>query len=273
MKLAVVLAIALAASAAAADPRTMTHDAQVHYDKGNARYKVGDFSGAIDEFEAGRAIDAHPDFEYALGQVYRKLGDCKRAIKKYNAFLDTHPSDDEAEHVRRNIERCKVEAKDTKPDAEDDETAASSVKPAEPPAHDDATPPARHRRVTRVGSVADPFAPTATPVHDAPSRWYTDVPGGVLAGAGVAGLAVGVAYVVLADRDLSAANTASSVSRLQELSDKGHHERTIGTISVLAGSALAVGAIVRYALVARDNDHLSVAVDPKGAYVSWTGRF
>lgn len=76
------------------------------FQRGAAQYEAGAYAQAIDAFERGQRLDPHPDFLYALAQAYRKLGDCSRAISLYQAFLATHPPDEEAARARANLERC-----------------------------------------------------------------------------------------------------------------------------------------------------------------------
>jgi tetratricopeptide (TPR) repeat protein len=256
MRLAAIIVV-LVASAAHADPAPdrMKREAREHFDRATTLYESGDFAGAIGELELGRHIEPHPHFQYALGQAYRKLGDCKHAVQYYRAFLATLPSESWAAKVQTNITRCEAEA---------DATPRPSVTPPTPPI---AAPPA--------ATDDPPIAIERSERHA--SAWYKDVPGGVLASAGLGGLAVGVTYLALANRDISAANTAKPISRFHELAAAGQRERTVGTVFTIAGGALAVGATVRYFLVARDRkppDHVvSIAVDQTGAFAVWTGKF
>jgi len=233
----------------------MKPEAREHLEHGLALYKAGEYAVAIDELELGRQIDPHPDFDYALGQAYRSLGDCKHAVPHYMAFLDTLPPDLEAEKVRK---RCPVPAEPVTPPSE--------------PVTLPTTPSLLQPR-----TVVPPRLPFVTSRVEGPvPAWYTDVPGGVVASAGFGGLVIGGTYLVLADRDIAAANRATSIAQLQQLAASAHHERMIGAGFTIAGGALAVAAATRYFLVAhrRPPDHIvSVALDRSGAFAVWTGEF
>jgi tetratricopeptide (TPR) repeat protein len=260
----VAIILVLAASAAHADRSRdpMKRAAREHFDRGRTLYQGGDYAEAVGELELGRKLDPHPDFQYALGQAYRKLGDCKRAVEHYVAFLETDPPQSEAALVKKKIARCPTET-EPKP----------AVTPVEAPT--ELTPPAP---APPTALTEEPRVPIAITRSERPApAWYTDAPGGVLAGAGLGGLAVGVTYLVLADRDIAAANAAKPIARLHELAASGHHERTIGVIGMVAGGALAVAAAVRYYMVARDRrspkHSMSVAADRTGVFAVWTGQF
>src|ERR1051326_6795982 len=108
MRHVVIFAIVVAAASVHADPAMMSGEARAHFDRGRELYDAGSYADAIAELSAGRELDPHPDFLYALAQAYRKLGDCAHAVAHYNAFLATHPPDAEAARVRANIARCPV---------------------------------------------------------------------------------------------------------------------------------------------------------------------
>ena len=275
MKSAAVLLVLTAT--ALAQPHAMSPEAQAHFDRGRTLYKHRDYQGARDEFERGRAIDADPYFDFALGQVYLKLDDCKHALRAYKTFLESHPPDGEAGDAREAMARC---AK-SEPEAEPEPAPAAKIE-AEPeptvetpvvaPAPRPTKPPRRrHVAAPRTNAETDVDTTRETP------RWFADVPGGVLASAGFAGFAVGATYLVVAEHDITAANHATTVAGIQTQSASGEHERTIGTAAMIAGGTFAVTAIVRYALVAHDHRTpdrtVSLAVAPSGAYAVWTGRF
>ena len=231
---AVVILLALAASASA---EPMGADARAHFDRGRALYDAGQYSEAIAELTAGRAIDPNADFEYALGQAYRKLGDCEHAVAHYRAFLASQPPEAEAERVEANLARCPLVA---------------PLPPAPTP-----TP-----------------TPTPTPRVDSPPRrgFYRDVVGGTLAAGGLVGIGTGVTLLFLGEHNARASYAAPTLARLQQLSASARRDRTIGAISVVAGGALAAGAVVRYIMAARRDPAVSVTVTHDSIAVVWSGR-
>jgi tetratricopeptide (TPR) repeat protein len=245
----VAMAIVLVGSTAHADPGPINTAARERLEHGTALYASGNYEAAIGEFELGRQIDPNPDFEYALGQAYRKLGDCKHAVQHYMAFLDTLPESELAQRkVRTNIAHCPI------PD---------EPSPPAPP------PPVR--------TVAAP-PPSIVITHDEriARPWYGDAPNAVIAGAGFGGLAVGVTYLVLADRDIATANAVKPIAQLQQLSATAHRERVIGASFTIGGGVLAATAIARYFILGRDRPAdrvVSMSIDQTGAYAVWMGKF
>ena len=264
----IVMIILMLTAPALASP--LRRPAREHLERGTARYKSGDYAGAITELELGRQLDPQPVFHYTLGQAYRKLGDCKSAVDHYTAFLESHPPEVDAAAVRKNIARCTPEPE--KPIAQP-LGVASEPAPVPPPPDPITTPPA--------GTIVAPdfdARPSDQPARDdQPRHWYRDIAGGALAAGGLGGIAFGATYFLRGEHDIVAANAATTIAHRQELSTVAHHERVLGTIGAVAGGALLVGAAVRYVLVGRDHrppDHVvSVAVDRDGAYAVWSGSF
>jgi len=58
------------------DPGYIQHNPLA--ETGRELFMKGDFTQAMLEFERGRDLDPNPDFDYALGQVFVKLGDITR---------------------------------------------------------------------------------------------------------------------------------------------------------------------------------------------------
>ncbi|TMQ02483.1 MAG: tetratricopeptide repeat-containing protein [Deltaproteobacteria bacterium] len=262
------------AGAAQADPakavRPMSESARPYFDRGAAAYAAGDYAEAIDVFERGQRLDAHPDFLYALAQAYRKQGDCVRAIALYQAFLATRPPDDEASRARANLERCPLAPAEPNP---------ANPRPVNPPP---ANPPANPRPVnpppslgsTTASSSAGPNRETPSPAPQV-EPWYADVTGGVLAGAGVLGLGVGTTYLILSDKNLARANQGPVLGDAERLTDSASRDRQIGAWCLVGGGALAVGAIARYALHRRSSAAADRTVwlrrTGDGVVVSWGG--
>ena len=251
MKTPLALLIAMLCGVAHANPspaaRTpMSAAANTYFQRGSAHYEAGQYAKAIEAFENGRRLDPHPDFLYAEAQAYRRSGDCAHAISLYQAFLATRPPEEEAERARANIERCPLHP-------------STPSAPTQPP---ESTPHAPD--------------PVPTPPQNE-SPWYTDVIGGALAGAGAIGVGVGATYLVMADHKIRDANNALTLGDLQRLGAAGSHDRQIGGWCIAGGSALLVGAIVRYALHGRGGHATSAAVrlapEAGGGSVSLGGSF
>jgi tetratricopeptide (TPR) repeat protein len=129
---------------------------------------------------------------------------------------------------------------------------------------------------------APPASPEVAPHVPAPSPWYTDVTGGVLAAAGAIAVGVGATYLVMGDHNIQDANHSASVpgtklAEIERLASSGSRDRQIGGWSIAAGGALVAGAVVRYALHRRSGgataSALRVLPAAGGAAVSWGGKF
>ena len=122
VELAAITALAAVPAIAAADPRVMTDAARRELDRGLALFRTREYARAIAAFDAGFAIDPHPDFLYAKGQAQRLEGDCAGAITSYRTFLATSPPETEARLTRFNLERCEADLA----------AAARAIRPAPP---------------------------------------------------------------------------------------------------------------------------------------------
>jgi tetratricopeptide (TPR) repeat protein len=228
------LAIALtAARPARADEPPMKPEARALWDQGQALYAGGDFAGAIDRFQKGRAIDPRPEFLYAIGQAQRKAGQCREAIESYRAFIVESKSDKQVEAARLQIDRCEREL-------------AARQKPEPPRPHPRPLPPV-HRTI--------------------PGRsWYRDPIGLSLAGAGVMALGGGGFFLWRSTREVDGATYGAFEDDLAAR----RRERTAGIALAVTGGALVVSGVVRFWLLPGDTE---VLVQPAadGAVVSAAG--
>ena len=74
--------------------------------EGAARYGEGRYAEAQVALERARELDPRPAHLYALGQIARRLNDCRRAIRHYRAFIIESSSQKEIEAARVQIDRC-----------------------------------------------------------------------------------------------------------------------------------------------------------------------
>ena len=252
-RLLLVLLLVASSGTGHAEPTPMSDAARAYFERGEALYAAGDYARAIEELERGQRLEPHPDFLYVLGQTYRKQGDCQKAVAQYQAFLATQPSEAEAVRASANIVRAIADAWRAR---KDEEAARTQF-----------TCPAR--------------APTPAPPPPPPLRterpWYRDRVGGVLAGAAVLGLAAGATFLVRGEQYIRRANEATTLKQVEELGAQGDRARTIGTVCIIAGGALAVGAAVRYVTRPRrrSTPTTAIAVSPQATslVLLWGGAF
>jgi len=202
MRRALAIAIALVvfafAVAARAQSASRAAEARRHLDAGNKLYLEGRYDDAVRELRAGYAIDARPDFLYALGQAERKRGDCKAAVRYYQAFVDTGQSPQRTVAVLVQIDRCKQEMAAAPVTPPSSATPSPPVAAEPPPVAPSAPAPAPP---VEAAPVAAPPAASPAPVADAaPSssstkiykRWWLWTIVGVAAAGAAVGLGVGL---------------------------------------------------------------------------------
>jgi hypothetical protein len=217
------LALALATAAVAADPRTpMVPAAKAELDRGLAKFASHEYATAITAFDAGFAIDPHPDFLYAKAQAQRLGGDCRGALLTYQAFLATDPPATEAELARSNIHRCQEVLAASGPTV--------SPEPVKP------LPEPRRAIVVETPEVPPPDGPA----------WWADRPGLLLAGGGLVALGVATAFAVQAKANADATATAGSLDDWIASRDAWQNDRVVAGIATGVGAALVIGAGVRF---------------------------
>jgi len=227
-------------TSAAADTRPMAPAAKTELDRGLERFAARDYATAIAAFDAGYAIDPHPDFLYAKAQAQRLGGDCRAAIANYNAFLATTPPESQQDLARGNIARC--------------ETLLAASHPAPEPPTTIVVPPHRDEPVDR-------------------PAWYSDRPGLVLAGSGVVALGVAVAFVLAAQSSADEAANATVLADWSNAHDAWVTDRIAAGIATGVGAALLVGAGYRFWSVGRDRPHIVAVPTAKGATFALEGRW
>ncbi|HEY5925026.1 MAG TPA: hypothetical protein VIV11_25265, partial [Kofleriaceae bacterium] len=100
--------------------------------------------------------------------------------------------------------------------------------------------------------------------------WYRDEIGGVLAAGGIASVAAGVTFLVLASHSEDAAAVAPTRPAFLELIDEATFRRRIGWAGVGAGSALLIGGVARYLI---HDEHARVEVAATGHSITLQARF
>src|SRR5512135_754586 len=84
--------------------------AKAHADEGTRWFNVQEYAKAAAEYEQAYLIDARPAYLYAKAQAERLGGDCEKAIRSYNSYLRTNPTDPSL--AQANIDRCEQYIKD-----------------------------------------------------------------------------------------------------------------------------------------------------------------
>ena len=86
------LLLALCAAAGAEELDAATKS-KAHFEAGRALYRIGSYSEALREFQAGYELAPRPQFLVNIGQAYRKLGEASRAKESFEKYLAAAPAD------------------------------------------------------------------------------------------------------------------------------------------------------------------------------------
>ncbi|MBA3452029.1 MAG: hypothetical protein H0T42_02900 [Deltaproteobacteria bacterium] len=195
------------------------------------KFETQDYPQAVEAFKACFQIERHPECLYGLGQAYRALGDCPRAADAYRAFMRTSPSEAARQKAELNIERCQP---------------AQPVQPVPAP-------------------VATPPPPPTIVVTESP--WYRDRTGGALAIGGIAAIAAGTTFMVLAGGARDAATVEGrgdgSLQAFDDHMTRADRHHLVGSIAFAAGGTLAIAALLRYSL--RDSTTATPAVTARAS--------
>ena len=199
-------------------------------------FRNGEFEQAAAAFAEAYARTGDPALLFGRAQALRRAGNCGAAIEVFEEFIATSPPAADVQAARDVIEACRsiLGEEETEPQADEPEP-----EPAPEPA-----PPPR-------------------------PRWPRDPAGAALLGSGlavvVAGAAVyGTAFARASDRmesELAYETRQQSVRTLA----------VTGGALLLGGTALLVGSIVRYAIVAR-RERTRGDVARRRAVVAWRPR-
>jgi tetratricopeptide (TPR) repeat protein len=240
--------IALLVSVVLAEPPSVTEDGETAESS-----ESGDSIAAQEEAEAlgdaaaalhgaGRydeasrllreAYDLDPDPKYVYGQARAEQGGghCDYAIALFEQFIEL--TGDPSGWAARGVREC--------------EEVLMAKRPDPPPRPVVETPPAE-----AVGE------PTPEVVSDQPPRradraaWVRDPWGGALVGIGVASLAVGGGLWGLAVSHRNAGRDTMSEAEFVDRDRAAYRSSVAGTTLLSVGATLVLGAVIRYAVVAR----------------------
>ena len=228
----VILVVAAASASAQPAGATLKPAARVHFTRGLKLYERKQYDAAVEELEAGLAVDPQPELLYSLGQAERRRGRCDRAIERYQACLALLQEPAAAAAVRLQIERCRAEQ--PKPPE-----ASPAPAPATP------TPPSPSTAAPE-GEPPDWVEPAFLPTRAAPPSWRRDPLGASLTALGLAGLAAGGALVGVAVNQLD--HAGDSYQRYAD-ARSAPTLRTAGLVTLSVGGALVVAGVLRWALV------------------------
>lgn len=230
-------------------------DAMKAFTQAQKAFNEEDFAEAARLLEKAYLIEPKPELLYPWAQAERNQGNCDIAIALYEQFLDSGAKGQFADAARQNIERCREE---TGGDGGED----VDVGEVEEIVEDDAVEEERER----------PRAKEGKPTDDRkPRKWYADPAGGVMFAVGLVGVGVGGGLLGVATSTADKAPDADTNDDYVAQRERATALRNGGAAALAIGGALLVGAVIRYALVARKQKESSTALRFDGLTVS--GRF
>ena len=241
---ALIAAVVLAAVPAGAAPKRA--DAKREFDWGVAAYQNNDFANAATAFGKSFALEVDAETLFAWAQTERKLDRCDKATELYAKLLAMDLPAENKAVIKGEISECKEILAAQKP-------AEPEPAPAEP--------------------VAPPSSPEVAPASPAITAstegraWYRDPLGDGLVVAGVVGLGVGAALLASAHSAEQAIPSAADYDAAKALHDRASSRGTLGSVSMLAGGALAVTGVIWFL----HRKHESTATTVSGWVAPGTG--
>ena len=190
--------------------------------RGQKHYNAGDFAEAAAAFAEAHARDPRPDYLYRWAQAERRAGNCPAAAQLYRRYLDNDLPRENIEAAEKNLARCGYAETAPPPTALDESDAGAPPVP---------TPP----------------RDTGEP----PRAWWADPLGASLVAAGSVGVVVGVGLGIGSARHTRLARDASVEEDYIRHADHSKSLRAAAIVTATVGTALLIGGIVRWAVVAR----------------------
>jgi hypothetical protein len=197
--------------------------ASAHNEIALTAFSVKDYATAAREFEAAYDADAEPALLYGWAQSARLGGHCADAIPLYRKYLDANVSPQSLEAARTNIAQC-------------EQTLAAQAPRRPPP-------------------------PPAEPAQPQQAAWYADPVADALAIGGVAGIAVGITFVVKSHTSESSASHAATLPAFHTALDDATTQKRIGYTALAIGGALAGAGVFLWVRHAREHNTRVVTTD------------
>lgn len=184
-------------------------------------FRSGEFEQAAAAFAEAYARTGDPALLFGRAQALRRAGSCSAAIEVFEQFIATSPPAADVQAARDVIAACRAILGEERTEPEPE--------------------------------LAEP-EPTPAPAPPPPRpRWHRDVAGGVLLGSGLAVAATGAAlYGTAFGR--AGDPPAGPMQSEQAYEARQRSIRTLAATGgglLIGGTALLVGSVVRYAIVAR----------------------
>lgn len=211
-------------AAAPAPAQTPQARAAELFSKGAEAYRRGDLQQAVTSLREAYALDPQPVLLYNLGRAYEDLGDIDSAVATFSRYLEADPNAADRGAIEQRLETLKRQ-------------------------HDERLALERQRDAERARADAEK-AERVRREHDAAQVHHSRSVGPyIVGGIGVAGLATGVVFGLVAKSKHDAAATPSTTQQdAIDQQDTAKTFATISTVSLIAGGLLAAAGVTWWLL-------------------------
>lgn len=252
-------------------PKPLEAQAQARWDRADALASEGRHDEAVKEYALAWQDLHAPAILYSWAQSERLRGHCTEAAALYERFFNegqTPPPSYDTELLRAQWSNMLANAERQRDACR--EPTAEPAPTTEPTAEPEPEP------TTEPDSAAQTAPATSEPADTVPASrpWWRDATGWSLVATGTASLAAGATLVGVAAWEDGRAEGLGTHERFRDAIDRAVIEQRVGFGLLGLGGALAIGGIVRLAVVARrgPRDHaLSLSPGPRGLVLR--GRF
>jgi tetratricopeptide (TPR) repeat protein len=237
---AALAALAVMATASAADAKPKRRDAKAAYDRGVVAYQKGNFEAAAAALAKSFELERDPETLFAWAQAERKLDRCDRASDLYERLLTFNLPAQNRTAVEQLLAECRA--------------LAAPAKPVEPPAAPVVEPklqPAKPPEPGPTRVVTVETGPSPSPVDSGPGRysWYKDPVALGLIGVGTISLGAGVGLSLSAksldsDSKRAADGDDKNFQRAKDLGEQARSRGNLGALAGGAGAVLVIGGVV-----------------------------
>lgn len=272
------LVVALATSIASAAPKVTAKAkaaAKKHMEKAASATTEGRHQDALTELDAAYALDPQPMLLLARGHLYVKLEKCEDAIKLYEAYLATKPTQEMADSAQASIDTCKAALAPPPPPEPVKPTQVTSEElniDDENPTLTKANRPDSVQRASEPG--AAPPAKQVDTVPSGPRPWFKDPILIGLSVGGAAAMTTSLVFYMSARSKIDSAEAATTYGEWIRNETEARDPRRYAIIFAAVGTVL-VGGAVFYGLRRQDSEPSRVSVVPTGdgAMVGYGGSF
>ena len=202
------------ARAAAPAPSAEETEALELFERSVQEYRAGNFQSAADLLRRAYALHAEPTLLYNLARALEGLGDEEGAVDSYTRYLDGAPNAADRGAIEQKITTLRRQI------AEREALARAAREPAEPPPRPEPVGPA-----------------PSTASGRGPWPW-------LVSGVGLAGLAAGGTFAVLALSKNASADDASAQTEVWSRYEGARDLATVANVCFVAGGVILAGGVL-----------------------------